>query len=75
MNRIVRENYPVAELPEDLRAEFPLDATVRLIIEPPEPPPERVLSLDELWAMARPTYQTSEEVVEAVRRMRDEWDD
>ena len=75
MSRIVRENYPVAELPADLRAEFPRDATVRLIIEPVELPPERVLSLDKLWAMRRGPFKTSDELAEEVRRMRDEWDD
>lgn len=74
MNRIVRENYPVTALPDDLRAEVAGNATVRVIIESQEPP-ERALSLDDLWDLSGPpTYETSEEVVEAVRRMRAELD-
>jgi hypothetical protein len=33
MNKIVREHYPVANLPEDLREGLERDATVRIIVE------------------------------------------
>ncbi|CAN7582598.1 hypothetical protein [Neorhizobium sp. LjRoot104] len=33
MNKIVREHYPVANLPEDLREGLERDATVRVVIE------------------------------------------
>jgi hypothetical protein len=33
MNRIVRENYPVAKLPEELQKEFPEQSEVTLIID------------------------------------------
>lgn len=75
MNRIVRENYPVADLPEDLREGFALIDEVRIIVEPALPKPEKVLTIDELWALRRPPYKTPEEIVDEVRRMRDEWDD
>ena len=75
MNRIVRENYAVADLPEDLRDGFATDAEVRVVIEPASPMPEKVLSIDELFALRRPPYKTTEEIVQQVRRMRDEWDD
>ena len=61
MNRIVRENYPVADLPEDLREGFALIDEVRIIVEPALPKPEKVLTIDELWALRRPPYKTPEE--------------
>ncbi|WP_111563117.1 hypothetical protein [Rhizobium sp.] len=33
MNKIVRDHYPVANLPEDLREGFADDATVRVVLE------------------------------------------
>ena len=74
MNRIVRENYPVADLPEDLREGFGDDARVCIVIEAELPPPDRVLSLEELFAMRRPPFKTSEQIVDEVRRMRDDDD-
>jgi hypothetical protein len=37
MNRIVREHYPVANLPENLRDQLAGAETVRVVIEPSEP--------------------------------------
>ncbi|OJF93624.1 hypothetical protein [Pararhizobium antarcticum] len=40
MNKIVRDHYPVSQLPDDLRTGFDKDATVRIVIEeqgPQEP--------------------------------------
>ena len=75
MNRIVRECYPVSELPEDLRRGLDIAATVRVVIEQEEPAPEPALSLDELFAMRRPPYRAIEDIVAEVRQQRDEWDD
>lgn len=33
MNKIIREHYPVANLPEDLREGLASDATVRVVLE------------------------------------------
>ncbi|CDZ57932.1 hypothetical protein [Neorhizobium galegae] len=33
MNKIVREHYPVANLPEDLREGLATDATVKIVVE------------------------------------------
>ncbi len=35
MNRIVREHYPVSNLPEDLQKEFPGQDEVTLVLEAP----------------------------------------
>jgi len=89
MNKIVKENYPVSKLPEDLREGLKPDEEVRITIETestselasrfPEVAallrrPERVLTLDEIFALRRPVYSSVEEIDEHVRTMRDEWD-
>lgn len=51
MNRIVREHYPVADLPEDLWEGFDFGSNVRVSIEQELPSPDHVLSIDELFAL------------------------
>lgn len=75
MNKIVREHYPAALLPEDLRPSDDPNARVRVIIEEEEKRPESVLSLDEIWALRRPPFRTKEEIDSEIRSQRDEWDD
>ena len=36
--------------------------------------PERVLTLEEMFAMRQPAFKTVEEIDEHIRRLRDEWD-
>jgi hypothetical protein len=85
MNRIVREHYPVEKLPEDLREGIPAGEQVKVIVEPERVAfegsslqdlqrPERVLTLEEMFAMRRPVYSSVEETVAHVRTLRDEWD-
>jgi len=82
MNRIVREHYPVEKLPEDLREGIPAGQQVTVVVEIGGEisgseylkPPERVLTLDEMFAMRRPPFRTSEEINETLRRDRDGWE-
>lgn len=74
MNKIVREHYPAAQLPEDLRPSDNPDARVTVIIEE-EMRPERVMSLDEIFSQTGFRRRTKEEIDADVRRQRDEWDD
>lgn len=82
MSRIVREHYPVSNLPEDLRDELSGQQRVTLTIDwnaddpAAEPAPERpayVKSLEELFAMAEPTFTSLDEVTAHVRSLRDDW--
>ncbi len=76
MNKIVREHYPAAQLPEDLRPSGDPNARVTVIIEQEEElEPEHALSLDDIWANRRPPFRTKEEIDAEIRRQRDEWDD
>ena len=75
MNRIVRENYPASRLPEDLRAGVDPGATVTVTIVEEEKRPEKVMSLEEIWALRAPPFRTAHEIDEDLRRDRDEWND
>jgi hypothetical protein len=75
MNKIIREHYPAANLPEDLRIGVDPSSRVTVTITLEEERPERALTLDEIWALRRPPYRTKEEIDADVRRQRDEWDD
>lgn len=89
MSKIVREHYPVANLPEDLRQGLEPDDEVRITIETNSAPdfdsifpetaellrrPRRIVTLEEIWALRQPPYRSVEEIDEELRRQRDEWD-
>jgi hypothetical protein len=75
MNRITREHYPASKLPEDLRAGVDPSATVTVTIVEEEKRPEKVMSLEEIWALRTPPFRTAKEIDDDLRRQRDEWDD
>jgi hypothetical protein len=75
MNRIIREHYPASKLPEDLRAGVDPSSTVTVTIVEEEKRPEKVMTLEEIFALRRPPFRTAEEIDEDLRRQRDEWDD
>jgi len=75
MNRITREHYPASKLPEDLRAGVDPSATVTVTIVEEENRPEKVMSLEEIWALRTPPFRTAKEIDDDLRRQRDEWDD
>jgi hypothetical protein len=75
MNRIVKEHYPASKLPEDLREGLDPGAKVMVTIVEEEKVREKVLSLDELFAMRRTIYRSGAELDAELRRQREEWDD
>jgi hypothetical protein len=75
MNRIIREHYPASKLPEDLRAGVDPSATVTVTIVEEEKRPEKVMSLEEIWALRAPPFRTAQEIDDDLRRDRDEWDE
>jgi hypothetical protein len=75
MNRITREHYPASKLPEDLRAGVDPSSTVTVTIVEEEKRPEKVMTLEEIFALRRPPFRTAEEIDEDLRRQRDQWDD
>jgi len=74
MNKIVREHYPAERLPEELQEGLAPDARVTVTIET-EVPPEKVLTLEEMFALRREVFSSPEEVVRHVRALRDERDE
>ncbi len=74
MNKIVRENYPALKLPKDLRDGVDPASTVTVTVVE-EKRPKKVMTLDEIFALRRPPYRSSKEIVAEVRRLRDGWND
>jgi hypothetical protein len=75
MNRITREHYPASRLPEDLRVGVDPSSTVTVTIVEEEKRPEKVMTLEEIFALRRPPFRTAEEIDDDLRKQRDEWDD
>ncbi len=79
MNKIVRENYPASNLPEDLRGTLPPGVTVRVTVEMEADRPRKSFSqikkeIDEARHRVGNWPQTSaEEAVARIRALRDEW--
>lgn len=88
MNKIVREHYPVENLPADLREGLTEGSTVRVVVEvesdlasAPDLKPKKLMSVQESIEMIRryreanPERVDVEEAVARIRELRDEWDD
>ena len=75
MNRIVLHHFPASKLPDEMRGAVDPSSTVTVTVEEEERPPEKVMSLEEIWALRAPPFRTAEEIDEQLRRDRDEWDD
>ncbi|MEN3150327.1 hypothetical protein ABCW43_23770 [Neorhizobium sp. IRAMC:178] len=75
MNKIVREHYPVANLPEDLREGLERDATVRVVIESHTVTDAEDIERDSVFKdFGMPVRKplTIEETLEMIRRIRAE---
>ena len=73
MNRIVRDHYPASKLPDDLREGIDPGAEVVVTVEEIARP-EKVLTIEELWALRRPPFYDADAIVRMVREGRDEPD-
>jgi hypothetical protein len=74
MNKIIRENYPISKLPEDLRPSNDPNASVTVTIEQ-EQRPEKVMTLEEIFSLSGFRRRSGAEIDDDLRKMRDEWDD
>jgi hypothetical protein len=75
LNKLVREHYPASKLPADLREGIDPQSIVTVTITTETlQRPERVMTLDEIFAIRRPPFRTAEEIDADIRRQRDEWD-
>jgi hypothetical protein len=75
MNKIVREHYPVASLPEDLREGLDPKSSVRVVIEANERDSTQKAKLLEALNTARQSSPLDNDPVGRIRKLRDEWDD
>jgi hypothetical protein len=74
MNKIVRQHYPVSQLPKDLRPTEDPNASVTVTIEE-EKRPDKVMTLEEIFSLSGFRRLSAAEIDADVRQMRDEWDD
>ena len=73
MNKIVKKHYPISRLPKDLRAGLDPTVEVTVIVEQ-EAAPRDTMTLEEIFAARRPPYRTVEDIDQALRESRNEWD-
>ena len=81
MNKIVRDHYPVANLPEDLRAELGGIEAAKVTVEAIDPEARASRPLADILEKARRLRRDGtiasippEEAVARIRALRDEWD-
>jgi hypothetical protein len=74
MNKIIRQHYPAAKLPNDLREGIDPRGSVTVTIVTEEAPPRRVMTLEEIFAARRPPYRTAADIDAEIRRSRGEWE-
>jgi hypothetical protein len=75
MKRFVYQNYPASKFPDDWRGDIDPSSMVTVTIVEEEKRPEKVMTLEEIFALRAPPFRTAEEIDEDLRRDRDEWDD
>lgn len=76
MNKIVREHYPVERLPEDLRRSLPEGLTVRLTLEAGDGAlPTGRAWIEDIMRRKSAITPTTDDSVQRIRQLRDEWDD
>jgi hypothetical protein len=75
--KIVVEHVRVEDLPQKLREGLETGKLVRVTVEEETPVdlPQPKRSMRSFIGAGRGQFGTSEEIVEHVRKMRDEWDD
>lgn len=79
MNKIVREHYPASRLPADLRETIGENekVTVTIVVEElpsaADEPSERKSWFERYKHLRRSRFQSTDEVNEYIRSLRDEW--
>ena len=71
MNRIVKENYPVSKLPDDLRKGLE-SSVVTVTIDEREGSPKIRPTIAEIFARRQPPFKSKQEIDTEWRRQREE---
>jgi hypothetical protein len=74
MNKVFREHFPAAKLPEELRGSIDPSRQVTVTVVE-EQAPEDVMSLEEIFALRQPPFLTKEEIDAHIRELREDRDD
>lgn len=78
MNRVIREHYPIENLPEDLRRDLPAHGRVSVEIVLEAPPGVDSLPstgrFSRFKSRRRAAYASDEAISAHVSALRDEWD-
>jgi hypothetical protein len=72
--KIVTEHYPAEKLPEELRAGLESGQLVRVAVEPESSPAAARRPLTSYYGAAKGLYSSPEDVIESIRKLRDEWE-
>ncbi len=72
MNKIVREHYPVANLPEDLRVGLDADARVRVVVEVEDEVVPKGGTAFDFSALADRPPLTVEETLALIKQVREQ---
>jgi len=75
MNKIVKEHYPAAKLPVELREGIDPAGHVTVTVVEEEKPPKHVMTLEEIFAARRPPYLSAKEIDEMIDELRGDRDD
>jgi hypothetical protein len=74
MNKIVREHYPVENLPDDLQLELSETLTVRITLEPEVDSDAHVTArIEELFELCKKAPIATDDPAARIRLLRDEW--
>jgi hypothetical protein len=71
--KVETEHYSAEKLPEELRAGLELGQLVRVTVEPESSPAAR-RPLTSYYGAAEGLYSSPEDVIESIRKLRDEWE-
>jgi hypothetical protein len=76
MNKFTREHYPAAKLPKELRGTIDPASQVTVTVVEEKASPEKVMTLEQIFASAAPYRRLSAAEIDArIRAERDAWDD
>jgi hypothetical protein len=72
--KIVTEHYPAEKLPEELRTGLDSGQLVRVTVEPESLAAAPRRPLTSYYGAAKGLYSSPEDVIESIRKLRDEWE-
>ena len=75
IKKIVTDHVPVESLPDSVRQGIEAGRKVRVTVETETEAPVQQRALRDFYGAGRGAYASSEDAVEFIRKLRDEWED